>query len=242
MGIIIDIIIVAIIVVSAVLAAKRGLIGTLFNLIGAVVAVTLAVVLCAPVSGFIDTNYVNPAVKSYIVGTVDATAIGKSNNDTEENKQFLAEKIEQMPDSLRSALELADIDPDKVVADIRAGIDVDNVIESIAAPISGTISRVIAFVALFVILCVALWVVTKLLTAVFGVLPLGKSINKVGGILFGVLRGLVIVFIISSFFTAMSKSVDPNGNNIFSKKTIDSTYVLKTAVDLDPIASILNIK
>ena len=242
MWILIDLAIAAIIVVSAVLAARRGLIGTLFNLVGAIAAIILSVVLCTPVSGYIDNNFVNPAVKNYIIGTVESTALPSPEGLTELDKARISEKIRQMPDSLRSALELADIDPQKIIDEVTSGVDVEAVIDGIASPISSAISRVVAFVILFLVLFVALWVAAKLLTVVFGVLPMGKTLNKVGGIAFGVLRGILIVFVISTFFTAMSKSVDPNSNNLFSQKTINSTYLLKTASDLDPIASSLNIK
>ena len=118
----------------------------------------------------------------------------------------------------------------------------DNLIDSIAAPISGTISRVIALIVLFVILSIILWVVSRLVTAVFNALPLGGMVNKVGGLIFGVLRGLIIVFAISVVFSAVSKGVDPDSGSLFSRKTIDSTVLLKTVSNINPINSILNIK
>lgn len=237
MGIIIDIIIIAIIVLSAYLAYKKGLVGTLFSLAGTVVAIALSIALCGTVSGFIDINYVNPAVKTTIVKAVDASAVGKNYEQISINADELKEKIQQMPESLKSILDMADISADEVVNKVQSGIAVDKIIEDIAAPISMTISRVIALVGLFIVLFVALWVVTKLLTAVFSLLPIGRKLNSAGGIIFGILRGILIAFVIATLFSAVSKGVDPNSNNLFSQKTIDSTYVLKTIADFNPIFS-----
>ena len=246
MSIIIDLILAAILIVSAVFAAKKGLIGTLFSLLGTVIAIVLSIILSGPVSGFIDSEFVNPSVKQYIINAVDSSSVGKSYEEAL-NSIDVAAEIERMPEGLKTILELADINTDDIIAKANSVTDSsraakDNLINSIAAPISGTISRVIALVVLFIVLNIALWVVAKLVTAVFNALPLGGSINKVGGLIFGILRGLIIVFAISVLFSAMSKGVDPNSNNIFSQKTIDSTFLLKTFSDFNPINSILSIK
>ncbi len=237
MGIIIDIIIIAIIALSAYLAYKKGLVGTLFSLLGTVIAIVLSVALCNTAAGFIDTNYVNPAVKTTIIKAVDASVVGKNHEQITVNADEFKEKIQQMPESLKSILDMADISADEVIKNVQSGVSLDKIIGDIAAPISITISRVIALVGLFIILFIALWVVTKLLTAVFSLLPIGKKLNSVGGFVFGILRGILIVFVIATLFSAVSKGVDPGSNNIFSQKTIDSTYVLKTIADFNPIFS-----
>lgn len=245
MNIIIDLILVAILVVSAVFAAKKGLIGTVFSLISTLVAIVLSLVLCAPVSGFIDSAFVNRPVKQYILSAVDSSTVGKTYDEALQNID-VAGQIKAMPKALKDILELADIDVDQIVSKAEgvqnnASEAKDELINAIAAPISATISKVIALVVLFAVLSVALWVVAKLITAVFNALPLGKSINRFGGLAFGVVRGIIIVFVISALFSAVTKTISPDSNNIFSKKTVDSTVVLKTAMEINPVNSILNI-
>ena len=247
MNVIIDVILLAIIAVSAFFAYKKGFIGTLFSLIGTVVAIALSLMLCSPVSGFINDNFVNPAVKSYIIKVVDGSSIGQSYEEALTNGAQIVAKVKDMPASLKGVLDLAGIKTEDIVAEANkteatAAQAVDNLIDKIATPISTAISRVVALVGLFIILSIALWVVCKLLTAVFNALPLGKSLNKFGGLAFGVVRGLLILFIVSALFSAISKGVDPNSNNIFSNKTIESTVLLKTVNDFNPINSLLNIK
>lgn len=242
MGIIIDIILVLIIVASTVIAFRRGLIRTVFSFVGAIVAIYLSIMLSNPVASLISTHFVSPAVKSYVISTVDKSAIGKSYEDIQIDKDYLSEEMQKMPDSLKASLDLAGIDPEDVLEKLESGVDVDKIIDDICSPISYAVSRVIALVVLFVVLSAALWVITRLLTVVFGLLPVGKSINKTGGAIFGVFRGLVIVFIISTLFSALMIGTDPNSNNIFSKKTVESTYILKTISDFNPINKALNIK
>jgi len=247
MNIIIDVILLAVIVASAVFAYKKGFIGTLFSLISTIVAIALSIMLCSPVSGFINDNFVNPTVKSYIIKVVDSSSIGQSYEDALANGAQIVAKVKDMPASLKGVLDLAGIKTEDIVAEANktqanAAQAVDDLINKIATPISSAISRVVALVGLFIILSIALWVVCKLVTAVFNALPLGKSLNKFGGLAFGVIRGLLIVFIISTLFSAVSKGVDPESNNIFSNKTIESTVLLKTVNDFNPINSVLNIK
>lgn len=245
MNIIIDLILVAIIAVSAFFAYKKGLIGTIFTLLSTLVAIILSVTLSTPVSKFIDSTFVNKPVKNYILSVVDSSSIGKSYEQALENID-VAGKIESMPDSLKSVLELANVDVDSVINSAQSAQDnaaaaKDTLIDSIAAPISSAISKVIALVVLFAVLSVGLWVVAKLITAVLKLIPLGKSLNKFGGLAFGIVRGLIIVFVISALFSGVTKCIDPESNNIFSKKTVDSTVVLKTVSDLNPLNSILKI-
>ena len=220
MNVIIDVILLAVIGVSAFFAYKKGFIGTLFSLIGTVVAIALSLMLCSPVSGFINDNFVNPTVKSYIIKVVDSSSIGQSYEEALTNGAQIVAKVKDMPASLKGVLDLAGIKTEDIIAEANkteanAAQAVDNLIDKIATPISTAISRVIALVGLFIILSIALWVVCKLLTAVFNALPLGKSLNKFGGLAFGVIRGLLIIFVISTLFTAVSKGVDPVCNIIF---------------------------
>lgn len=246
MNIVIDLILIAIVAVSAFLAAKKGFIGTVFSLISVILAVILSIALCNHVSGFINDNFVKPSVKSYIIGVVDSSSIGKSYDDAL-NSIDVASTVKSMPDGLKKVLQLADIDTDEIVEKAQKTVSdskeaKDKLIDSIANPISSAISRVIALLVLFVVLSIALWFVCKVITAITKAIPFGKSLNTFGGLALGAVKGLIIVFVISIFFTAVSKGVDPKSNNIFSQKTIDSTVVLKTVSDLNPIGMILNIK
>ena len=53
MSFIIDVILVAIIAVSAFLAFKKGFIGTLFSLVSTIAAIALSLMLCAPVGAYV---------------------------------------------------------------------------------------------------------------------------------------------------------------------------------------------
>lgn len=222
MGIVIDVIIVAIIAISAVFAYKKGFIGTVFSLVGTVVAIVLSVMLCNPVAEVVDKNYVNPAVKSYIETTVE-----KSLDDVIPEGGKFDFGIENMPASIKSLLDFAGVN------NIEGNLanSTQELVERIANPISKTISRVVTLVVLFAVLNIALWVVCKLITAVFNALPLGKKLNKIGGLAFGIIRGLLIVFVVSLLFGAL-----------ISQKTVNSTYILKTVSNINPISQILNIK
>ena len=246
MSIIIDIVLIAIFAVSAYFAAKKGLVGTLFSLLSTVAAIVLSLILSTTVSGFIDNQFVRPAVKSYILGVIDSSSVGSSYDKAIESID-VAGKIENMPSELKNVLELAGVDSGEIVKkanemSANSAAAKDELINSIAGGISGTISRVIALIVLFVVLSIALGVAAKLITAVFNAIPVTRGFNRIGGLVFGILRGLIIVFAVSTLFTAVSKGVSPTGNSIFSKKTIDSTYVLRGVSDINPINSMLNIK
>lgn len=246
MSIILDLILVGIIAISIFFAIRKGFIGTLISLIGTIVAISLSLILSGPVSNFIDNMFVNNPVKSYVLGVVDSSSSGKKYEEAL-NSIDVSKSIQSMPDGLKSVLELAGLKPDDMIEEAENATQKtnnvkDGLINKIASPISKTISTVIAVVLLFLLLSIGIWFLSKLITAVISALPLGKTLNKSLGFIFGLVRGLAIVFVISVFFVTLSKAVKPESNNIFSKKTINSTFVLKTVSSFNPIEAVLNIK
>lgn len=235
MALFIDLIIISIIVVSAVLATLRGLIGTVFNLLGTFIAVVLSIALCSPVAGFIDSGFVKPAIKDYITDSFESSA-------DELSEKQLYDAIDKLPKTVRFVLDYAGVDVDELVDDTNSGISVEKTADKIASPISITISRVIAMILMFVVISIVLWVATRLLTLIFSFFPLGKKINRIGGAIFGVARGLLISFVVATLFSAISMSTPSESRHMFSEKTINETLVLKTAIKINPIASALNIK
>lgn len=243
MNILIDLILVAVIVVSAILAAKKGFIGTLANLLALFTAIVLSVILSTPVADYIDNNYVNPYVKGYVLGVIDSSSIGKKYDEAIMSVD-VSTNVEQMPPKLKDVIEFAGIDVNQIIekaAQVKddANETKDRLINAIADPISNTVSRVVSVVSLFIIFSVLLWLVARVITLGFNKISIGKKINIFGGTLFGIARGVAIVFVISFLFSAIAKTVPTDSNNIFSKKTIDSTIVLKKIIDLNPLDSIV---
>ena len=83
----------------------------------------------------------------------------------------------------------------------------ENVINSTAKDVSQTIVRAGTWIMLFIIARIAL-IVLKFITALIAKLPVIKQFDKLGGIIYGLLEGLVITYLalaLISFITPMTK-------------------------------------
>lgn len=238
MAIILDILVLGIIGVSVFLAWKKGMIKTIFSLVGGIAAIVLAVSMSTPVANWINEEYVSPSVRKTVLTAINGSDVGKSYDEALASVDVV-DKLQEMPPKLRSFLEKLDIDVEAIVssADKTKEDSVaakEKLVNSIADPVSETVSKAIALVGLFVIFFLALLVATFLLDKVFSVLPFAKSINKSGGVIFGLIRALLLVFVLGAVAYGLA-----SGNVLLSMEELNKTFLMKWINAINPILLIL---
>jgi uncharacterized membrane protein required for colicin V production len=146
----------------------------------------------------------------------------------------------EMPESLRSVLESLNINVDDAMslaeknhADSLAARQ--ELIEDLTAPISATISKAIALIGLMLLFFLLLFVISRLLNAIFRLLPFGKGINQVGGLLLGAVRGLLLIMIFGLIAYGFAC-----GNTLISQEDIDHTYLLRWIDSINPILKLFH--
>lgn len=237
-SIILDVIILAILAVSVFLAYKKGFIKTLFSLVGGLIAVILALHLCAPVSTWLNEKFIEPAIRTTVLTAVNGSALAQS-YDEAINSIDVVDRLQEMPESLRSFLETLNVDVNSIVASANK-VQEDSVavreklIDSIVTPVSETLSKAIALIGLIVVFFVLLFVASRLLDAVFRLLPFGKKFNKAGGIIFGALRGILVVLVFGAVVYGLAC-----GNVLVSLENVENTILLKLINSWNPILNVL---
>ena len=236
-AIILDLLVLAVVVGSAILAYKKGFIKTLFSLVGGIAAVVLAVSFSEPVAAWLDSAFIGPAVKSSVLTAVNGSPLTEDYNEALESID-VSLKLREMPEGLRSFLESINIDVEETIfkAEQNKASSVDareQLISDIVAPISATISKVIALIGLIIIFFLLLFVASLLLNAIFKLLPFGKTLNHVGGVLFGVARGILLVMVLGAIRYGLGK-----GNYLLSLDDIENTWILKWVNAINPILNL----
>lgn len=236
-AIILDILVLGVVVGSAILAYKKGFIKTLFSLVGGIAAVVLAVSFSEPVAAWLDSAFIGPAVKSSVLTAVNGSPLTEDYNEALESID-VSLKLREMPEGLRSFLESINIDVEETIfkAEQNKASSVDareQLISDIVAPISATISKVIALIGLIIIFFLLLFVASLLLNAIFKLLPFGKTLNHVGGVLFGVARGILLVMVLGAILYGLGK-----GNYLLSLGDIENTWILKWVNAINPILNL----
>ena len=238
MAIILDVFVLAVVAISVFTAYKKGFIKTLFSLVGGLVAVILAINLSVPVANWLDETFVGPAVRKTVLTAVNGSQLAES-YDQALGAIDVVDKLQEMPESLRSFLEKLNVDVDQIVASAEKTQEdtvaaKEKLIDSIALPVSKMISKAIALIGLVVIFFVLLFVASRLLDAVFRLLPFGSSLNKAGGLLFGALRAILIVFVFGAVVYGLAC-----GNILVSLEELDHTVLLRLINTYNPILNAL---
>ena len=158
MGIIIDIILIAIILLSSFLGYKKGLVKLGAKLFAGLIAIIITIVIYKPVSEMIINN-------TSLDEKIQSTIIQNATNIINENQQT--------QNSITNQLE-------------------NNILPQQAEDIAKNVVRVITAVVLFIGVKIILSIIISLLDFVAS-LPILKEFNEMGGIVYGLVRGILIV-------------------------------------------------
>ncbi len=161
MGIIIDIIIIAIVVLSIFLGYKKGLVALSIQLLSFIIAVVITFILYQPITNFI----------------VNATGIDESIQNS---------ILEKANDVMQEDNEMSNTIVEQVKNDM---------LPETARTISINIITFGVVIILFLLVKIGLRFVTALANLV-AKLPILKQANELGGIIYGFIRGLLLIYVI----------------------------------------------
>lgn len=217
MSIIIDLVIVAIIALCIFLGYKRGLTGSLLKIVSFVLALIIAFILFKPVSSFIidNTNWDENLEQAIRQSALEEEQI-TDNDETKTNKNM----PEVMMNYINEAVE-------------NAGNEAKTaIIDSTARNLAVTIINIGVAIGLFIISKIILLFV-KGLANLLTKLPVIKQVDKLGGIIYGLLQSLVmlyIVFAIISFVSPMLSEttfIDSINKSIVANTMYNNNLLLK---------------
>ena len=198
MGIVIDIILVLIVALSAFLGYKKGLVELGAKLFAGIIAIVITLIIYKPVGNIVIKN-------TSIDEKIENTILEKTTNVIDENSKISDNKyIQDASDNAVSQVK------EEVLPEQARNIAV-NVVYGATALI------------LFIVSKIVLSIVISLANAVAS-LPILKQFNEIGGLLYGLVRGAIISFVLIGTVAKLK----PDGS---LRKNVESTYLLKEVYD-----------
>ena len=197
MGIVIDIILVLIVAFSAFLGYKKGLVELGAKLFAGIIAIVITLIIYKPVGNIVIKN-------TSIDEKIENTILEKTTNVIDENSKISDNKYIQDAS-------------DNAVSQVK-----EEVIPEQARNIAVNVVYVATALILFIVSKIVLSIVISLANAVAS-LPILKQFNEVGGLLYGLVRGAIISFVLILVIGTIAK-LNPNGS---LSKNVESTYLLK---------------
>ena len=176
MGIIVDLIIIGIILLFIGIGLKKGLAGSLIKLLSFAIALIVAVALYKPVSNAIMKNtQIDENIEQAIIAT-----FGSEENSSEAGKTEMPNNIvENINKEIKSATNEAR----------------NQIVESTAKNISNTIINIGSGLGIYIIVRFILFIIGIFVNQVTN-LPILKQVDKIGGIAYGAIEGIAIVYVI----------------------------------------------
>lgn len=193
MWIIIDLIIIGIIALSTFIGYKQGMVKAAIKILSFFIAIIVAFVIYKPVSNIvINKTSIDDSIKNTIIEKI--------------NPEGMAEDQEvSIEDSLTK----------KIIG------EANNTIEEIAQAFSIKIVEIGTLLTLYIGIKIALRFISALADLI-AKLPILKQINKTGGLIYGVIKGIVMVYTILAIVYLVSPLIKTDVT-----KEIDNTLVTK---------------
>lgn len=166
MGVMLDVIVIAIIAISTIIGYKKGLINVIFNLCAFLVALIITIFLYTPITNFVIEN-------TELDNKIESIIIEKGVTEEESSTE--------------------DGVIDKYVTQTVTNTK-NEIVESTSTIIAQKIVGILVAIALFIVIRIIL-IFAKVLFNGIANLPIIKQLNEVGGLAYGILRGFVIVYV-----------------------------------------------
>lgn len=187
MGFVIDLLLVAVYAFTILLAAKKGFILTLFDLLGSILAFAVAFQLAAPISAAIYDQFVSERMVALLVEKLPAAI---ASPETVFDPQLF---LNLLPSSIASLIDQLHLFGNGgVAAAIGNVVNVNKIEQNIIAPVATLIIRMICFVVLGIVLLILVKILARVLSGLVNYTPL-KKVNTVLGAVLGALRGLMVI-------------------------------------------------
>lgn len=181
MSIIVDLIILGILVLCIALGYHKGLTGSLLKIVSFVLALVIAFVLFKPVSSFIinNTNW----DENLEQGIRDS--ILKDNNNSNANNKVDEDSNKGIPTVMLEYI-------NKSVED-AGNTAKEAIVDSTARDVSVTIINAGVWIGLFFVSKILLFFVKGLMKFITSI-PLIKQVDKTGGIFYGIIEALIVIY------------------------------------------------
>ncbi len=187
-----DIAVIGIIGVFAVIGLYKGLIMSVYRLVSYVLCLFLSVRLSPVLARLLQNTPIYEAIKRAITGNLEAWSRNAvSAPQAAEAGVKSAEQVVgamPMPDILRSSVLRNLPAPSEI-------LDINSVLDAVGSELAGMVISVLSLVVVFFVLQLVFAVIGGLLNGI-AKLPLLKQVNKLGGLVFGALQGILSVYIL----------------------------------------------
>lgn len=226
MGLIIDLIVLAIVILACFLSAKQGFVKVFVEAIGIVAAIFVVLTFATPVSNTTYDKYIEPPIVSAVVGVAEDSADGVAESLSENIPEFLQGKF-QIEEKIS---EFSDNEIGENTESFAKEMS-----QTVVKPIAVKIISLVFSLVFLIIALVLVKIIAKFVNKLFSFSIVGKLNSILGGAV-GILKGVVLALIFCMIISLIT-SFTPNGFLIFTPENLGNSFIFTTFSGLNPFSN-----
>lgn len=187
MSIVIDLLLIAIIGGTVFVGYKKGLVKVAFKVFSFLVSLCISLILFFPISNYVVKNYnFDENIQKIIISNLKKEENNEKENNTEEISilKYISKNIEDTKNKAKNEM-----------------------IEIVAKEVSIKIVNISVIVMIYIITRIIL-IFAKGIAEAIANLPILKQCNEIGGALYGLLKALLIIYVILALIMLISSVLD----------------------------------
>lgn len=187
MSIVIDLLLIAIIGGTVFVGYKKGLVKVAFKVFSFLVSLCISLILFFPISNYVVKNYnFDENIQKIIISNLEKEENNEKENNTEEISilKYISKNIEDTKNKAKNEM-----------------------IEIVAKEVSIKIVNISVIVMIYIITRIIL-IFAKGIAEAIANLPILKQCNEIGGALYGLLKALLIIYVILALIMLISSVLD----------------------------------
>jgi uncharacterized membrane protein required for colicin V production len=246
MSIILDLMVIIVFAFIVYTSYRKGLIRSIIELAGYLVAFLVSSILSDPIGKWIFSNFLQPIVsgqiKNYITSEIASNATTQANGAL--GSSGITSFANNIPDAFKSMLGNYNISTDSLQNAAGSAITsgsqsaANTLVTNVIDPLAQIVSRGIAFIVVFALCMIAVRIVASM-SGGFSKIPIIGSFNKVGGAIIGVLKSVLVLFIITTCIAFVIPMLSLQKNPIITKANVSDSTIFKAIYYNNPITSML---
>lgn len=237
MAYVLDAAVILIFLLMIFLGYKRGVVRSLLNLGGSILALLVAWGLAAAVAAPIFDATIAPGVRELAQENITAT-------DAASITATVDDLFEELPAPIVNGLSACGVGSgeeiaarlDDVVGTTTEAV-ADALVDNVIRPVGELLIRMVCFLILFIVLIIAARIAARLIDKVFK-LPLLRQANGALGAVVGAVEGVIVVLVAVTVVQAIAASASADA--LISQQTVEDTHIVHAITEINPIAGTLD--
>ena len=241
MHFVLDIIIVALCVLTILVSYKRGFFKSVMSLCSGIAALLVAYTFTPQLALIVKEKFLLDKIAGGVVDTLASMA--RTGAEGAQNVVYDLSKLLENSQFL-SILDQYGANSDAIKDLIQSTNDgshaaVEQVAYAVADPIAGTLASIVVFIGLFLASLLVLRLVTWAIGIIF-TLPVLRGVDKILGLVFGIVSALLFVWIFAMVAAAALDAIASVAPGTIDPDILEDSVLLKFFARYNPVEAITN--